>query len=87
MSGESRYWLRAQADAARFCTAEALLFLLGALGLNEPAARLDLQFELHVYASLRARGGKESAHRFLETSPIRERFASLIEQLDVRRPR
>lgn len=87
MSGESRYWLRAQADGARFCTAEALLFLLGTLGLNEPAARLQLQFELHVYASLRARGGKESAHRFLEASPIRERFASLIEQLDVRRPR
>ena len=87
MSGESRYWLRAQADAARFCTAEALLFLLGALGLDEQAARLRMQFELHVYASLRARGGKERAQMFLQESPVRERFAALIEQLDVRRPR
>ena len=87
MSGESRYWLRSQADDARFCTMEALLFLLGALGLEEARARLNEQFELHVYASLRARGSKEAALKFLENSPVPEVFPELIQQLDVRRPR
>ena len=87
MSGESRYWLRTQADAARFSTAEALLFLLHAMGMDHVAGPLRAQFELHVYASLRARGGKESARLFLQESPIGALFPSLIEQLDVRRPR
>jgi len=50
MSGESRYWLRAQQDGGRFSSIEALLFLLHAFGLARAHAELQLQFELHVYA-------------------------------------
>ena len=87
MSGESRYWLRSQADAKRFSTVEALLFLLGHLGLGRAHETLRLQFELHVYASLRARGQKAAALEFLSSSPIAVAFAGLIGELDVRRPR
>ena len=53
MTGESRYWLRAQAGAGQFSTVEALLFLLAALGMAEVHDRIRAQFELHVYAGLR----------------------------------
>jgi DTW domain-containing protein len=87
MTGESRYWLRAQADAARFSTVETLLFLLRTFGLNAAHDTLRLQFELHVYASLRARGHKASALDFLASSPIAAAFRELIAQLDLRRSR
>ncbi|MES2694820.1 MAG: DTW domain-containing protein [Verrucomicrobiota bacterium] len=87
MSGESRYWLRAQADGTRFSTAEALLFLLKYLGLDEAHEALRLQFELHVYAGLRARGLKILGEEFLATSPIRTAFADTIAALNVSRPR
>jgi DTW domain-containing protein YfiP len=86
MAGASRYWLRAQADAARFSTVETLLFLLRTFGLEDTHQALRLQFELHVYASLRARGQKKASAEFLADSPIREAFRDLIAQLDVRRP-
>lgn len=87
MSGESRYWLRTQAEGGRFSTAESLLFLLRAFGLEKAHAHLFEQFELHVYASLRARGNKEAAIEFLESSPVSARFPELLAQLEVRRPR
>jgi DTW domain-containing protein YfiP len=87
MSGESRYWLRTQADGGRFSTAEALLFLLKEFGLNQAHAQLFAQFELHVYASLRARGSKAAALEFLKNSPVGTEFSELLAQLDVRRPR
>jgi DTW domain-containing protein YfiP len=87
MRGESRYWLRSQADGARFSTVEALLFVLRHFGLSDAADALQLQFELHVYANLRARGSKEKALEFLATSPIATAFADFIAQLDIRRPR
>ena len=87
MAGTSRYWLRAQADAARFSTVETLLFLLRTFALEDAHHALRLQFELHVYASLRARGQKHAGADFLAESPIREAFRDLIAQLDVRRPR
>lgn len=87
MHGESRYWLRSQADANRFSTVEALMFLFDHFHLRSAHEELRLQFELHVYASLRARGQKASAGEFLATSPIMEVFGELIAQLDVRRPR
>jgi DTW domain-containing protein YfiP len=87
MEGVSRYWLRAQADAARSSTIEALLFLLDHFRLTEAAAEVRRQFELHVYANLRARGHKEQALAYLADSPAATAFASLIAQLDVRRPR
>jgi hypothetical protein len=48
---------------------------------------LRLQFELHVYANLRARGRKEAAAKFLAGSPVAAALPDLIEQLNVRRPR
>lgn len=87
MSGESRFWLRTQADGGRFSTAETLMFLFNLFDLDEAHTQLLKQFELHVYASLRARGSKEAATKFLEASPIRAEFPELLAQLEVRRPR
>lgn len=87
MTGESRYWLRAQQDGGRFSTAEALLFLLQAFNLAEAHAQLRVQFELHVYAHLRARGRAEVAGKFLADSPVRTALPDLIAQLNTRRPR
>lgn len=86
MVGESRYWLRAQADRHRFSTVEALMFLLGALGLSSAREEVERQFELHVYANLRARGHKELAEELLATSPVPVAFPELIAQLNVSRP-
>lgn len=87
MSGESRYWLRAQTEAGRFSTVEALLFLLRAFGLTAAHEALRAQFELHVYANLRARGHKAESDTFLADSDIRNAFAPLIAELNVRRSR
>jgi DTW domain-containing protein YfiP len=87
MTGPSRYWLRGQQGEGLYSTVEALLFLLGALGLSQAEAHLRLQFELHVYAGLRARGAKEAAEKFLVDSPARTAFPELLQQLDQRRPR
>ena len=87
MRGESRYWLRAQSEAGRFSTVEALLFLLRAFGLTAVHEALQAQFELHVYAHLRARGHKAESDQFLADSEIRTAFAPLIAQLNLRRSR
>ncbi len=87
MTGESRYWLRAQQEGGRFSTVESLLFLLRAFGLEESHEALRLQFELHVYASLRSRGRLELAEEFLRTSPAREAFPAVIAELNRPRPR
>lgn len=81
-AGPSRYRLRAQMLPGNYSTIESLLFLLAALGLNEEEAQLRLQFELHVYAGLRARGQKAAAAEYLATSPVREAFPELLRQLD-----
>lgn len=81
MTGESRYWLRAQAGAGKFSTVEALLFLLRELGLEETHAALRAQFELHVFASLLARGHKEQAAAYLEDSPLRGAFPEVLTRL------
>ncbi len=86
MTGESRFWLRAQQAGGRFCTVEALLFLLQMFGLAAAHEELRRQFELHVYASLRARGRKERAEEFLRDSPVPAAFPDLLAQLNVRRP-
>ena len=87
MAGESRYWLRDQQDGGRFSTVEALMSLLQSLGMSATHDELRLQFELHVYANLRARGRKEAAAKFLTGSPIAAALPVLIEQLNARRPR
>lgn len=86
MTGPSRYLLRDQQGTDRYSTAEALLFLLAALGLADQHARFRLQFELHVYAGLRGRGEKAAAEKFLSESPAREAFPDLLEKLAQRRP-
>jgi len=84
--GASRYWLRGQELAGKYSTVESLLFLLNALGLKNEETQLRMQFELHVYAGLRARGDKAAALEYLESSPIREAFPELLREFERRRP-
>jgi DTW domain-containing protein len=84
-AGGSRFGLRVQHHEGKYSTVESLQFILAALGLQSAAEQLRLQFELHVYAGLRARGAKAAAASFLADSPIREAFPELLRQLDVRR--
>lgn len=86
VSGPGRYRLRVPAHEEKYSTVEALLFLLAALGLTKQEAQLRLQFELHVYAGLRTRGAKAKADEFLATSPLREAFPELLQQMGQRRP-
>ncbi len=86
MTGESRYWLRTQNGPGRFSTVEALLFLLQALGLEQAHEALRRQFELHVYASLCARGQKARAAAYLVDSPVRAAFPELLARLAEKRP-
>lgn len=87
MTGPSRYLLRGQQGAGNYSTVEALLFLLDALGLKAEHATLRLQFELHVYAGLRARGEKRAAENFLAGSPLSDAFPALLAELNRRRAR
>ena len=87
LTGDSRYWLRAKQDGERFSTAEALLFMLQMLGLDTAFQQLNAQFELHVYASLRARGNVQQAQEFLQNSPLPALMPELLEQLQARRSR
>ena len=77
----SRYWLRDAGAAGRLSTAEALIVLLEGLGEVEAAASLRVQFELHVFAGLLARGKRADAQRFLEQSPITSLQPALIARL------
>lgn len=86
LEGESRYWLREQASAGQYSTMEALLGLLSTLGMTEAEAALRVHFELHVYASLRARGRKGPAAEYLARSPVRAALPELLEKLHERRP-
>jgi len=81
MVGDSRYWLRTQAGEGRFSTIEALLFLLQALGLSAAHTQLRVQFELHVYASLCARGKKAEAANYLLHSPVGAAVPDMIRKL------
>ncbi len=87
MTGESRYLLRDQQGAGKFSTIEALLFLFAAFGFTDAHAQLRLQFELHVYAGLRARGEKMAAEKFLADSPVRTAVPELVDEMNRRRPR
>lgn len=86
MTGQSRYWLRAQQEGGRFSTAEALLHVMRFFGLCSAAEALNRQLELHVYASLRVRGYPARAAEFLRESPIPTAFPELLARLNERRP-
>lgn len=66
----SRFWLRDQHGPGHLSTAEALMGVLDAVGEPAAARQLQLHFELHVYASLLARGKREMAERYLGHSPL-----------------
>lgn len=87
MTGPSRYRLRGQQGTGLYSTVETLLFLFAVLGQQDAHDALRDQFELHVYAGLRARGEKAAAEEFLATSPARDAFPELIAELNRRRPR
>jgi hypothetical protein len=80
----SRYWLRDQPGPEKLSTAEALLGVFKAVGQHEAARRLRLHFELHVYATLRSRGKREMAERYLGYSPLLADAPAAIEALDAR---
>lgn len=86
MRGSSRFWLRAQQNEDRFSTIEALMLLLEALQLSTLAQQLRLQFELHVYAGLRARGRNDLAAAYLAQSPIQQCLADFLVKLHTPRP-
>jgi hypothetical protein len=86
LAGASRYWLRAQAGEGRHSTVEALLAALEHLGCRETAAVLRAQFELHVHASLLARGHKGKAAEYLATSTVAEEVRALLESIPPFRP-
>jgi DTW domain-containing protein YfiP len=75
----SRYWLRDQAAPMQLSTAEALMRVFRRWGGPEAERHLRLHFELHVYATLRARGRREMAERYLGHSPL---LAEAPEALD-----
>ncbi len=77
----SRYWLRDQPHATHVSTAEALMAVLRAVGEGDAAHRLRLHFELHVYATLLARGRREMAERYLGHSPLLAEAADPLKRL------
>jgi hypothetical protein len=86
MTGKSRYWLRTQQGEGQFSTAEALLFVLAALGLKAEHDALRVQMELHVYAGLRTRGHTALAADFYATSPLREVMPEVIARMHPQSP-
>lgn len=84
-SAPSRYWLRNQAQPEQLCTAEALMGMLTAVGEPEAAQHLRLHFELHVYATLRVRGHRELAERYLGHSPLLTEAPDALDRLHARR--
>jgi DTW domain-containing protein YfiP len=86
MTGKSRYWLRTQQGEGQFSTAEALLFVLAALGLKAEHDALRVQLELHVYAGLRTRGQAVMASDFLATSPLREAMPEVVARMHPQSP-
>ena len=78
---ESRYWLRLQHHTGHFSTIEALMALLNMLGCQHEHDTLRHQFELHVYASLLARGQKTEAAEFLVKSPLVKELPALVNKL------
>lgn len=81
VAAPSRYWLRDAKSEGRLSTMEALIVLLEALGQREAATTLNLQFELHVFAGLLARGKRAEAERFLVDSPVARALPELAQKL------
>ena len=84
-AGPSRYRLRRQHEDGRYSTIEALALLLDGFGLTEAAGQLRVQFELHVYAGLRARGATGEAEAFLAGSSLPQALPEVLRELRERR--
>jgi hypothetical protein len=80
-SEPSRYWLRDQPSPMQLSTAEALLGMFRDVGEQAAARLLRLHFELHVYATLRARGRREMAERYLGHSPLLSEAPEVLDHL------
>jgi DTW domain-containing protein YfiP len=81
----SRFWLRDQAAPAQISTAEALMGVFRAVGDHGAEHGLRLHFELHVYATLLARGRREMAERYLGHSPLLSDAPEALTQLHTRK--
>ena len=79
--GLSRYWLREYDAPAHVSTAEALVEIFRIVGDVAAESRLRLHFELHVYATLLARGRREMAERYLGESPLRTELPECVDRL------
>lgn len=86
VTAPSRYWLRDAKAEGRLSTLEALIVLHEQLGQRETAEALRLQFELHVFAGLLARGKRAEAERFLVDSPVRGSLPELAARLQGSNP-
>jgi hypothetical protein len=75
-----RYWLRDQPKPEHLSTAEALMGVFHALGDTRAEECLRLHFELHVYATLLARGRREMAERYLGCSPLLSQMPHLLDR-------
>jgi DTW domain-containing protein YfiP len=80
----SRYWLRDQPALQQLSTAEALMAVFRSVGEHEADRRLRLHFELHVYATLLARGRRELAERYLGHSPLLHEAPGALDALQAR---
>lgn len=78
---ESRFWLREQRATGCLSTAETLVVALELLGDPAAARLLRLHFELHVLATLLARGRSDLARRFLVNSPLAESLPDVLDRL------
>ena len=85
-TGPTRYWLRDQRAPSYISTAEALLGVFNAVGDTAAEVQFRLHFELHVYASLRARGRRQLAEDYLLDSPLKAAIPDFLERLNARRP-
>ena len=80
----SRFWLRDQPAPRHVSTAESLVHVLQAIGESDAARQLRLHFELHVYATLLARGKREMAERYLGHSPLLTEARDVLDRLHAR---
>ena len=85
-TGPTRYWLRDQRAPSHISTAEALLGVFNAVGDTAAEDQFRLHFELHVYASLRARGRRQLAEHYLLDSQLKAAIPDFLERLNARRP-
>ena len=87
VAAPGRYWLREQPAPTHLSTAEALMGVFRALGDGPAEQRLRLHFELHVYATLRSRGRRETAERYLGHSPLLGEIPDFLNRLHARQER